>query len=643
MPPPKSYSQPQPTNHSRASQHKSSPQVLPRATYSPSSSKKSSVYVSPVIINDSENEDTSWKGINSQPTYTTRNSSFNHSTRDYGNSNDSSPYKNGNNGYDEDDGDDSTSETTKRLLQFRQHIPAISNHQNNFRKRTIYSNPRDVVYQADTTLDSSTHKSLRNRIDFKQTFVPMFLVTLVVVFFALVIFCYFQISPNIQTILTPSTTSYVPCDSLHDDQQVQGAAQNCIEESSLDSALRLLKTIAPEMQNRAIGYRCGDKSAQSPYVCVREFGRLITDSQNFMNILEDTKNIEYLVDRNKQWGISNVDNKGQVLSLEQVTDLQPQQLECFGVLDPKLPLTCRIKNKIHTYFTIIGSLAVVGFVAFAVWKFYSHLLMMKKRKSENMDQIIRKICAELKDRAALEGSSVVVNHLRDKIIDPSKRTELASAWTDAIAYLEQNDSRVHFGVENINGEDFKIMRWIDEVKMNPGDQNSKRNSATPKKYQETPTQHFATTKKWMGSAFDKSNKIKDPPTNCLKIRNMFDKFEASNQNLRTIIQDTILYKLKDRNCKLYDLQLDLKSCCVYVKCANCTDAGVVHEETNGWWLETEIVVVKFLKQEKYHLRFPDSVHANSPLHPSSNVFITKNDVGTNGHDDYYDDGDDDYD
>lgn len=643
MPPPKAYSQPAAT---RANQRQTPPVVVPpRPSYSPNTSKKSSVYVSPVIINDSENEDNSWRGINSQPTYSSRTSYSN--SRDYGTSHDSPSYRNGNsNGYSEDDGgDDSTSETTKRLLQLRQHISTANNNNSaqtgsSFRKRTSYgSGPRDIVYQADPSLDSSSHKNLTNRLDFKQNFVPMFLVSLVVVFFTLVIFCYFQISPNIQTFLTPSTTSYVACG----DQQLPDGVQTCIEETSLDSALNLLKTIAPELQQRAIGSRCGDKTVPSPYVCVREFGRLITDAQNFMNIHDDTKNIEYLIDRNPQWGISNIDAKGQVLTLEQVAALQPQQYECFGILDPKLPLTCRIRNKIHTYFTIIGSLAVAIVLGFIFWKFYQWILFVKRRRIEQIDHIIRKICSELKERAGHEGSSVVVNHLRDKIIDPAKRSELASAWNEAIAYLEHNDSRIHFGVECVNGEDFKVMQWIDEPKANSGDQSRRTINVTPKKYQETPTQHYATTKKWMGSAFDKSNKIKDPPTNCLKIRQMFNKFETSNPNLKTIIQDTILFKLKDRNCKLYDIQLDLKSCCVYVKCATCVDAGIVHEEINGWWLETEMVVVKFLKLDKYHSRFPESINASTPLHPSANVFITKSDNGTNGHDDFYDDGDDEYD
>jgi inner nuclear membrane protein Man1 len=630
MPPPKSYSQP----INRMSNAQTSP-VLPRSSYNTSTIKKSSIYVSPVIINDSENEDNnSWKGISSQPKYSSRSSSFNNSNTAANSSFDSSSYKNGNNGYDDEDLDDSTTETTKRLLRFRQGITSNYNN-NNVRKRTTPSystNPRDIVYHADTTLDSSSHRNIMNRFDFKHTFVPMALVASVILFFSFIIFFYFTISPNIENVLTRSTTSYVPCDDT--------GSTHCIAEVNIEPALTLLRSIAPEVQSRAIGYRC-DRSVKSPLVCVRELGSLLTDESIFTNLYENTHNAEYLIDRNKQWGISNVNEKGETLDYDELKKLQTQQSECFTILDPKLPLSCRIKNKIQTYFTIIGSLSVIGTIVFLIWKFYLYVLKVKQRRNAKIDEIIKKICNYLMEKSLhdRDNSWVAVNHLRDKIIEPSKKSELTSVWIESIQFLEQNDSRIHFGVECINGEDFKVMRWIDEVKEN---QNLKQN--TTKKYHEN-QQNFAMTKKWMGSAFDKSNKIKDPPTNCLKIRNMFDKYEASNSNIKTIITDTILQKLMERNCKIYDIQLDLKSCCVYVKCATTIDAGLVHEEINGQYLDNEIAVVKFLKEDKYHQRFPESIHANSILQPSSNVFVTKSDLGTNGHghDDFYDDVDDDYD
>src|SRR5690349_20371442 len=91
---------------------------------------------------------------------------------------------------------------------------------------------------------------------------------------------------------------------------------------------------------------------------------------------------------------------------------------------------------------------------------------------------------------------------------------------------------------------------------------------------------------------------------------------------------------------LLDIQLDLKTCCVYVKCGSCADAGIVHEEINGWWLESGLAVVKFLKQDKYHQRFPSSINVTNVLQPSSTVYITQTD-SSNGLDYFDEDIDDD--
>ena len=665
---------------SKATISTSTPSVpYSRSGISSSGTKKSSVYVSPVIINDSEDDNLDWSMRKSRTLINaSKNSSLRNRSLDLYTTLDSSQRNlNGSNGYDQEDSDDqnTTSEYTKRLLQFRE--GNIQKQNSNMRKRTTFTSQQrqsdyqpvsenDIVFHAEPALEPA-HVPLKiavrnfiNRLDaaygFKQTFVPMVLVASLIVFFVLIIFAYVTISPNIENILNPSTSSYVLCDG----QQDIDASYACIEEQNLESTLNLLKILARELQARAINHRCNEKSTSiSSVMCVKEFWNYLSDNQLHsrynshhslgLDLIKDTHNIEYLIDRNKQWGIQNVNSNGEPISLDEVVKLRAHQTECFAILKPRLPLMCTIYNKIQTFFFIIGTLAIITLTVFIVRKFHQFVVLVKEKRRAVVDHIIREICSTLMEKTIQDkdNNAIVVNHLRDKIIEPSKRSELSSAWHEAISYLEQNDSRIHFGIETINGEDFKVIRWIDDVKnlsmpsgiqASPQQQQLLQQRFPNSKYnQTTDGRPFATLKKWMGSAFDKSNKIKDPPTNCLKIRQMFDKYEAASPNLQTVIQDTILLKLRERNCKIYDIQLDLKSCCVYVKCATCSDAGIVHEEMNGWWLDTGLVVVKFLKQDKYHQRFPSSINANTVLYPSTNVYITQTDPAANGHDDYFDD------
>lgn len=668
MPPPKTISHPV-MSLTKPSTPTSSPTY--RSAVTSSGGKKSSVYVSPVIINDSEDDDIDYsvkksRTLNSSlKNVSARNRSDLYTTLD-------SSQQNGN-GYEQDDVDDgnSTSDYTKRLLQLRD--SNLQRQNSNLRKRTSYTNqrlsdyqPDDIVFHAEPSLEPAhmplnlAIKNFVNRLDaaygFKQTFVPMVLLSLLIVFFLLIVFAYVTISPSIENILNPATTLYVPCDESH----VMDASYACIDEHSLESALNLLKLLAPELQARALAQRCGDKSNSiSNVMCVKDFwhflnenhpqNRYVSGNSQGLDMIKDVHNIEYLVDRNKQWGISNVDESGEPSSLDDVVKQRAHQAECFAILKPKLPITCTIYNKIQTFFLIIGALAIISLGVIVVRKFWQFLLHVKERRRAQIDQIIREICTTLMEKSIhdKENPSVVLNHLRDKIIEPSKRSELAWAWNEAITYLEKNDSRIHFGLETINSEDFKVIRWIDDAKNLSSSQSSPQQQSPQQLQQQRMSgsryipqpeaRTYATTKKWMGSAFDKSNKIKDPPTNCLKIRQMFDKYEANSPNLPTIIQDTILQKLRDKNCKLYDIQLDLKTCCVYLKCGTTADAGIVHEEINGWWLDSSIIVVKFLKQEKYHQRFPSAVNANTCLQPSSNFFVTQSDNGNGGGDDYFDD------
>lgn len=648
MPPPSLGNRSFPANLNNSISSQSLPNA--RSSVSSNGNKKGSVYVSPVIINDSEDDNIDWSFKKS------RNSKNYNRSSDLNFTGDNSQRTiNGSNGYGHDDDFNSTSEYTKRLLQLREGtIQKPVN--NNLRKRNPtkleYLSENDIVFHAEPSLEPASIplkaaiKSFINRLDtaygFKQTFVPMLLVSSVIVFFVLIIFMYITISPNIMNILDPSTTLYNAC---HGDHEMDGS-YSCIDETNLEASLDLLKILAPELQTRAIAKLCGDTNTPSPVMCVKDIKLFLSNNQAYndeqnhqshrFDLIRTVHNIEYLIDKNKQWGIQNCNAQGDFLTMDKVMEFRVHQEDCLVISKPKLPITCTIQNKINTFFFIIGSLAIITAIVFIVKKVYQFMLYVKEKRRAQVDDLIREICNMLVEITMHNGDKnyIIVNHLRDKIINPSKQSEMASTWKEAISYLQQNDSRIHFGVEQINGEDLNVIRWVEDSKsaskVSPQQVNQPKVLA---KLQPTPS--HATVKRWRGSAFDHSNRIKDPPTNCLKIRQMFDKYEITNPNLQTIIQDTILHKLKDKNCKVYDIQLDMKTCCVYMKCASCADAGTVHEEINGWWLDSGLVIVKFLKQDKYHQRFPSSMNACTPLHPSSNMYVTQSD--TNGQEDFFDD------
>jgi len=83
------------------------------------------------------------------------------------------------------------------------------------------------------------------------------------------------------------------------------------------------------------------------------------------------------------------------------------------------------------------------------------------------------------------------------------------------------------------------------------------------------------------------------------------------------IQDAILEKAEGG--KILHLAVDRGSRegCVYIKCSRPEEAGKVYRSLHGWWFDGNLVTVKYLRPERYHYRFPDSIHASVPLQPSN--------------------------
>lgn len=305
----------------------------------------------------------------------------------------------------------------------------------------------------------------------------------------------------------------------------------------------------------------------------------------------DLKNINYLIDHNPSWGLAHEQLNGE---------------ECFSVqlsTNSSSSIICIILTKIQKFFTIIGSLAVLSIFYLTIRKFYYFTLAVKEKRRANLTMMMDEIFALLVENAkeSSENPYLSVEELKNKIL---KDNGILSIWNEALSQLEQNEKRLEFGYENINGDDVKVIRWVDQLEEKSTQQQQQ--TISPPKTVNYHQQNEGNMKRWIGPAFDKCNKI-TPPTNCLKIRNMFDKYEVAKKNLQTIIADTILVKV-GKGCKILDIQLDKKTCCVYVKCVSCADAGIVHNEINGWWLDQKLVVVKFLKEEKYDQRFPKKQH-----------------------------------
>lgn len=498
----------------------------------------------------------------------------------------------------------------------------------------------------------------------KQNFVPFVLVGAVVLFVAFLVFMYLTISPDLVSTITLANCRYQRC---NEDGAMIGdvPGENCIFENDLEAALDFLRLITPELQARVERHMCKDPGL--PFtLTANEAMKMRVDSMQHHDEYDTQRqlvNMEYLVEMNPQWHVSNLNGEGAPLRVAELRERRNHHhhqgpVNAFGILKPRLPLTCLFLRKLQTFFVVVGTLGLGTAGGYLINWLYKYRVRQKEEKQKRLNSLILQILQVVMDQAAgfpnnPDAAAVVVNHLRDKLIEPAQRTQqMEGVWQRAISFLEHNESRVQFEVGTRNGEECKLVRWVDTIQssspasVSPGHNRSQQQPqlamnqspatsgssmanggpskppsvAAPNLYNAAQLSKVGNTmmtaKKWQSPAFDKSNKITAPPTPCLKIRQMFDKYEAANPNLRTIIADAILEKVGP-TCKVYDILLEPQACCVYVRCATAKDAGMVHDEINGWWFDNRLVSIKFLRLERFMDRFPESANSRHLLRPSN--------------------------
>lgn len=504
---------------------------------------------------------------------------------------------------------------------------------------THQSNHMDSTSTMTTSSNVSISRALRNFINklieqysLKQTFVPCILLSALIGFLAVVAFMYLTISPDLANTITAQETIYTPCMGSGATDMATGG-YSCIERGHLGAALDVAKMVARELQKRIEFNRCVDASIGYMMSTKEVINMAIETSPDLhvVTMLKHLHNMQYLIKMNPQWRLRHCDISGNTLSFDDVCSLRNTQDVYFSIVNPRLPFTCSLYNKLQTFFIAVGGLGLCAIVAYACYFLFNIVVSVQRSRKEKVNRLINEIINALIEKSATDGSvggggGIVMNHLRDKLIAPADRQSMEWAWTAAIDFLENNESRIQFEIGTRNGEDCKMLRWIDSITMASPSSSSGGGGGMA-------SQQSTTIKRWQSPAFDKTNKVKDPPTECLKIRQMFDSYEANKPNLKQIIQDAILEKVGN-DCKIYDIELDKSSCCVYVRCATAADAGMVHDRINGWWFDSSLVSIKFLRLDRYVSRFPKSSAGPMCLRPSNTKNLSMSDCTNveNGYD-----------
>ncbi|XP_064536256.1 inner nuclear membrane protein Man1 [Drosophila montana] len=429
-------------------------------------------------------------------------------------------------------------------------------------------------------------KSFLKTPDVSQNIIPTVLIASLLLFLIMISILYtarkFDSSP-----ISQKDIKYTRCTENDNNLQVSSQKIKCINEDLLNKAMYISNELFKCLNERARLHHCISED-HSAMLDMREFRTALSRNSDIhnRNLQNKLLAMEYLIAQNPQWMINTIVS----------TYNSSEKTILFELIEPNLPFKCLIYKKITRFFTVLGLLIVIISGCFIIY-FVSVVYRMKQKESLLItEQFIKDIINELMYRCShAENSEILINQLQDKFVPVQSRHKLLHSWNKALQMLEGNDNRVIFGMIIRNGEQLRTITLNKNIVI----------------------RDFGTSKKWQSSAFDNSNKILNPPTSCLKIRHMFDATEIKEHNLRQSIIESIFEKVGP-SCNICDIQLDTQSCCVYIRCASEADAGIVHNEINGWWFDKRLISIKFLRLERYLNRFPKSL-SNSSYLKSSNV------------------------
>ncbi|XP_014784828.2 inner nuclear membrane protein Man1 [Octopus bimaculoides] len=384
--------------------------------------------------------------------------------------------------------------------------------------------------------------------------------------------------------------------------------QRKCETVDIDGILKLLKMFRENLSIRYGNILCGQNSnGNSKNMSKEVVSQLIAaEVEEEPMIIEQL--IMWMIISNEDWGIRPLTVNGTI----------PERVEELAYVEsytPYMSFTCRLRRAIFDtiYQLLLGCLGVVLLILLLRFCLVQH--QKKEEEQQQIYEMIEKIIDTLKSECEAmsrhdEEPYLAVQHVRDKLLQPSKRKQLLPIWKKAAKFIEENESRIRHETRMIEGEEFDVWRWLPVCCTNSPHMTQSLNLNNGGKI-------------WQGQAFGEHDDISNnsppySPTPCLKVRNMFKADVEEGDDWDVHIEDAILEKCKNINGILHiHVDKSSKEGCVYIKCDNCETAGHVYRSLHGWWFDRRLVTVKYLRLDMYHDRFPSSRVAVKAMKPSS--------------------------
>ena len=370
----------------------------------------------------------------------------------------------------------------------------------------------------------------------------------------------------------------------------------------------------------------------------------------------DEKSEEYfeyalmLLKNNPSWGVELIMWDDEITHV--VTAETSSGVYCW--LEYSVQLVYGIILRATNYIMLIG---IVLVALYSIRRFWKNLRERKEIERRDMFMYVERVLAMLHEHHQTKDghapSYLAIDHIRDQLIPPQERESKAAVWKEALKYIRNHESRVREEVQHIHGEEFRVWQWLPDIPLgSPAHTSSLKPhslSSSMLHQRQAPTSSMNRTRNvegkpmmimkkdttrsqdpwpgtpssslspgspgWQGSAIQQNRNILSsvkPPTSCLKARYMFDASQLDSTFIKRLKKD-IVSRCSDASILHIAVDTDSQDGIVYIKTMSTEDAGLVFKNIHGQWYNKQLVVVKYLREDRYHQRFPDTVNLEVPL------------------------------
>ncbi|OXA50855.1 Inner nuclear membrane protein Man1 [Folsomia candida] len=384
----------------------------------------------------------------------------------------------------------------------------------------------------------------------------------------------------------------------------------CVEKGVIQDSKILFEALKAELTQRSVRKSCGDMVEDK--ISLLKAKELLYRLVELKKSAVDTafEGMLMLVTENPTSGVKICanNNADEMVKIGDLVSLNNE--EASITIDGVSPtFWCMLVSFVFSILMYAFYFTIVGIIGYGTIRGLRYRRRLQAHEDDEMFKLIDRIVTLLQEHyedAKRNGHDqfIAVNHIRDQLFSHRDKKQKEALWNKVVAEISTNESRVREEIQHISGEEFRVWRWLPSASPLAKRMSSAPSSpggsgdSTPGLYPSLPSMDTSSAgcsnpstpsnSQWQGQAFEifdgSPNSLAQPPTTCLKIRQMFDNSKDAG-DFR--IEQAILEK--------------------------CSNANILHIGIDRSTREGHLLSVKFLREDRYFHRFPDAQFRTTPL------------------------------